>query len=180
MTSRKRETEIRDLVMKFPVESRFKAVLALPETQRFPALRLMAEYSYQEANSLDVLDREQAEAKRDLARRYAEALLKLAPGFRNDPGYSSAVFSGEILAGLIAARHGDSDSAAEYLRDASTIPSSEEMAYRPPFVPYERLAILLAGSGHRADVIAFYEHFARINLSERDHLLQLALKLRSQ
>ena len=57
---------------------------------------------------------------------------------------------------------------------------SEEMAYWPPLVPYDRLCNLLAGSGHRAEVVAFYEHFAQINLSARDALLASAIKLRNQ
>lgn len=180
LKARKKDTEIQAVLMKLPVESRFDAVMALPEAQRFPALRVMAVRRYQEANSLDLMDRDQAKAKREDARRYAEALLKLAPSFRRDPGYSGAVFIGDILSGLVAARNGDNSTALSYLHDATAIPISEEMAFWPPFVPYDRLGDLLAGSGHRNDVIAFYEHFAQINLSDRDSLLSSAMKFRNQ
>jgi tetratricopeptide (TPR) repeat protein len=166
------------MLTKLPQESRFAAVLNLPEAQRFPALREMAEYVYQEGNSLEILDPQKAGGLRELARKYAEELLKLAPRFRNDPGYSGALFSADIVIGLTAARKGDTETAAKYLRDASAVPSSEEMAYFPPFVPHYDLARILAGSGHRPDAIAFYEHFAQINLSQRDYFLQSALNLR--
>jgi tetratricopeptide (TPR) repeat protein len=174
----KKQSDLHTMLMKFPQESRFEAVMKLPEAQRFPALREMALYSYQEGNSLAILDPRKAENFQDLARAYAEELLKLAPRFRSDPDYSGAVFSADILIGLIAARRGDTETAVKYLRDASTVPSSEEMAYFPPFVPHDNLARILAGSGRRADVIAFYEHFAQINLSRRDYLLRTAWNLR--
>jgi len=166
------------MLRKLPLDSRFPAVMSLPERERFAASREMAEHLYQEGNSLDVLDPQKADADRDLARRYAEELLKLAPRFRSDPGYSGALFSADILCGLVSARKGDTETAAKYLRNASEIPGSEEIAYLPPSVPYERLTTILAGSGHRDAVIAFYEHFAQINLSQRDHFLRLAMDLR--
>jgi hypothetical protein len=175
----KKQSDLHTMLMKFPQESRFEAVMKLPEAQRFPSLRAMALYSFQEANSLAVLDPQKAENLQDLARAYADELLKLAPRFRNDPDYSGAVFSADILIGWIAARRGDTETAVRFLRDASTVPSSEEMAYFPPSVPYDNLAGILAGSGHRPDVIAFYEHFAQINLSQRDYLLRTAWNLRT-
>src|SRR5262249_9545304 len=176
---RKKQSEPQAVLRKLPVESRLAAVLSLPESQRFPAMREMAEHLYQEGNSLDILDAEKADADRDLSRRYAEELLKLAPRFRSDPGYSGAIFSANILCGIVLARKGDTETAVKYLRNASAIPSSEEIAYLPPLVPYERLTTILAGSGQGDAVIAFYEHFAQINLSQRDHFLRLAMDLRT-
>jgi hypothetical protein len=180
MVFRKKQAETQSIIRTLPVDSRFAAVLNLPESQRFPALREMAEHLYQEGNSLDILDPQKADADRDLSRKYAEELLRLAPRFRRDPGYSGAVFSADIIGGLVAARKGDSQAALKYLRDASAVPSSEEMAYFPPLVPYERLTTILAGSGQRDAVITFYEHFAQINLSRRDYLLQQAVDLRAR
>jgi hypothetical protein len=180
LVSRKKQAETQAILRTLPVDSRFTAVLRLPELQRFPALREMAEHLYQEGNSLDILDPKKADGDRDLSRKYAEELLKLAPRFRSDPGYSGAVFSADIISGLVAARKGDSQTALQYLREASSVPSSEEMAYFPPFIPYERLTTILAGSGQRDAVIAFYEHFAQINLSRRDYLLRQAMDVRAR
>jgi hypothetical protein len=180
MVFRIKQAETQSILRTLPVDSRFTAVLSLPESQRFSALREMAEHLYQEGNSLDILDPKKADADRDLSRKYAEELLKLAPRFRRAPGYSGAVFTADIISGLVAARKGESETALKYLREASAVPSSEEMAYFPPFVPYERLATILAGSGQRDEVIAFYEHFAQINLSRRDYLLQQVTDLRSK
>jgi hypothetical protein len=176
--SRDLAPQIDAMLMKLPKESRYEAVTALSSRDRFIASRELAMRSYSQANSMDVTDPDGAWDLRILSKRYADDVLKLAPQFPNSPEYSGAVFIGNILAGLVAARNGDSGGAAKYLRDAATIPASEEMAYRPPYVRYEQLCIILAGSGHRDDVIAFLEHFAQINMLNRDEILRQAFNLR--
>jgi hypothetical protein len=178
MRSREQAPQTQAMLMKLPKESRYEAVATLPARDRFVAARELAMDSYSRANSMDVLDRDGALRMRSLSKQYADDVLKLAPEFRNTPEYSTAVFIGDILAGIVAARNGDSGGAVRYLREAATIPASEEMAYRPPYVPYQQLCIILAGSGYRDEVIAFLEHFAQINMSDRDEILQQAFNFR--
>jgi len=159
-------------------EKKYAAVSALPEPERFVMLKEMAEYSYSEAGSLEVLDPDGAKAGRARSRKYAEDLLKLAPKFRKDPDYSAAVFSADILVAHIAARDGDNATAVKYLRDASRVPSSEELAYSTPRVPWTQLCRLLIGSGYGEDTVAFLEHFANINVSDRDQILRWAADAR--
>jgi hypothetical protein len=178
LRSRSANERMRELVMKVPKEKRYEAVGALPTADRFVVSRELAIYSYTEGNSMDVLDPEGAQAARERAKKYSEDLLELAPHLNKDEGYSGALFIGDVVTGLVAARNGDSETAVKYLRHASRIPPSEEMAYLPPFVPYDRLCTILAGSGYRDDVIAFLEHFAQINMSDRDYILRQAAGFR--
>jgi tetratricopeptide (TPR) repeat protein len=177
---READKPVQELLLRLPKESRFEAVMKLPDADRFAVLRQLTQSSYSEANSLEILDRETAKAKRQQARQYAEELLKLAAKFPSDERHSGALLTGNIIAGITAARDGDSETAVKYLRAATTIPASEEMAYAPPSPPHNQLCLLLAGSGYRDDAIAFVEHFASINLSQRDNLLIFAAGLRSR
>src|SRR5205823_14518286 len=111
-----------------------------------------------ESRRLEILNPVGTKAARERSRMYADDLLKLAANFRKDPGYSAAVYSADILAGSIAAQESKLDTALNYLRDASHIPSSEEMAYLPPFVPFRQLCTKLHNSSYHNDVIPFLEH----------------------
>jgi len=177
---READKPVQEVMLRLPKESRFEAVMKLPDADRFAVLRQLTQSSYSEANSLEILDRETAKAKRQQSRQYAEELLKLAAQFPSDERHSGALLTGNIIAGITAARDGDSETAVKYLRAATTIPASEEMAYAPPSPPHNQLCLLLAGSGYRDDAIAFVEHFASINLSQRDNLLIFADGLRSR
>jgi beta-lactamase regulating signal transducer with metallopeptidase domain len=182
MRSTDRYPETHAALRKVDKDQKYAAISMLPEPERFVILREMAEYSYTEANSLAVLDPDGAKAARERSKRYADDLLALAPKFRKDPDYSSAVFTANVLAGNIAAREGNNNEAVKYLRDASKIPPSEEMAYLPPSaytVPYRQLCQILTGSGYRSDVVSFLEHFAEINISERDEILAMAADARA-
>src|SRR5262249_38544024 len=55
-------------------ENKYDAISALPEPQRFVILREMAEYSYHEAGSMEVLNPDGAKAARARSRQYAEDL----------------------------------------------------------------------------------------------------------
>jgi beta-lactamase regulating signal transducer with metallopeptidase domain len=182
LRSTDRYPETHAALRKVDKDKKYAAISMLPEPERFVILKEMAEYSYGEENSMAVLDPDGAKAARERSKKYAIDLLALAPKFRKDPDYSSAVFSANILAGHIAAREGNSNEAVKYLRDASKIPPSEEMAYLLPSrfnVPYRQLCQILVGSGYRSDVVSFLEHLAEINIADRDEILSMAADARA-
>jgi hypothetical protein len=115
-------------------------------------------------------------------RQYAEDVLKLAPQLRNDPSYSAAVFSADLLAASVAAHDGDLQRALRYLNNASKVPPSEEMAYLSfwgVMRAYRHVCRILIDSGYRPDALAFLEHFATINIAQRDETLRLAADVRA-
>jgi hypothetical protein len=86
------------------------------------------------------------------------------------------------VAGDLAALRDDTKAALRYLRDASGVPSSEEMAYLPPIAAMlasRHLCRTLIDAGYQADVLAFLEHFATINVSQRDDTLRTAANMRA-
>jgi hypothetical protein len=180
--SAERYPQTRAAIRRIDKEKKYAAISTLPDAERFVMLREMAEYSHAEAFSLEFLDPDGARAARERARKYAESLLKLAPRFRDGWGNSAAVFSADVVAGSIAAGDGDTKTALQYLRDASKISSSEEMAYLVPLSPmraYRQLCKALIDAGYRSDVLTFLEHFATINISQRDFTLRMAADVRA-
>jgi beta-lactamase regulating signal transducer with metallopeptidase domain len=173
-----RFAETRQALRNVPKESKYEAVSALPDAERFVFLREFAEYSYNEAASLEVLDRDAAGAARERSKRFAEDLLKLAPDLRGDEAYSGAVFSANLLLANLAARDGDSNGAVKHVRQASLVPPSEEMAYAAPNGSYSTLCNILIGYGERDTVIAFLEHFSEISVTSRQRLLGLLATFR--
>jgi hypothetical protein len=131
---------------------------------------------------MEVLDPAGAKAARVRAKRYADELLKLAPKFRNDAGYSAAVFSAAVVAATVAAQDGETDTALEYLRTASRIPSSEEMAYSPPLgamMALFQLSRILVDAGQRNELLALLGHLSVINKSWRDEILIMSANIRA-
>jgi hypothetical protein len=177
-----RYAETRAALRMIDKEKKYEAISALPEAERFVMLREMAEYSRGEAYSMEVLDPAGAKAARVRAKRYADELLKLAPKFRNDAGYSAAVFSAAVVAATVAAQDGETDTALEYLRTASRIPSSEEMAYSPPLgamMALFQLSRILVDAGQRNELLALLGHLSVINKSWRDEILIMSANIRA-
>jgi hypothetical protein len=184
---RQSSPDTRAILQKTDREKKFEVISKLPASEQLVVLGEMSRSLYNQANSVEVTDgeasskvgdRDWTSATRFQAKRYAEALLKLAPRFRSDPAYSGALFTSNVILATIGAQDSDMTAALGYLRDASRIPSSEEMAYLPPRVPYLILAKLIAEKGYRSDATAFLEHFATINVSDRDAALVAAAQLR--
>lgn len=188
MRIRQANPETRAILQKTDKEKKLGVIATLPAAERFVVLGEMARYSYDQANIGEVIDpgtngfktsdRDWTSDTLSQAKRYAEELLKLAPSLHNDPGYSGALFTAHVLLATISAESGNNSEAVLYMRGASRIPPSEEMAYSPPHVPYIFLSQLLAAKGYRSDAIAFLEHFATSNVSERDGALVVAAQLR--
>jgi hypothetical protein len=178
-----RNAQMRQALRDVPGELTYEAVSTLPENDGFSSLTQLAETAYLDGerinyNRHDSTGAAVAGAAWNLARKYAEDELSLAPKFRKDLDYGTAIFKANIVLGTVALRQGDKKSAVRYMLEASKAPVSEELAYStwPPLTP--KLLGYLLKYGERESVIEFLERFAQINVIERPSLLEAADQIR--
>jgi hypothetical protein len=151
----------------------------LPENERFAFLPQLAERAYLDGERLDYNRRDEtgaaiSKAAWNLARLYAEDALRLAPKFRQDPDYGTAVFKANIVLGTVALRLGDKRSAVRYMLEASKAPASEELQYwQVPPLTLKLLGYLLK-YGERDTVVEFLERFTQTKVADRSSLLAAA------
>lgn len=178
-----RNAQMRQALRDVPGELTYAAVSTLPERDRFSSLTQLAETAYLDGERIDYYRHDTtsavvARAAWDLARKYAEDELSLAPKFRNDPDYGTAIFEANIVLGTVALRQGDKKSAVRYMLEASRAPASEELAYStwPSLTP--KLLGYLLKYGERDTVIEFLERYAQINVVQQASLLEAADQIR--
>jgi beta-lactamase regulating signal transducer with metallopeptidase domain len=163
-----------------PSEAQYQKVSALPTNERFEFLPYLAENAYTRGDMLDYYNHDRAAAAKDweLARRYAQEALRLAPGFASDANYGNCFYKANMTLGMVAMRvDGDKKAAREYLLAASTAHTTENSA--APFT--FKLPVLLlkyGGPGERKAVIEFLERYGK-TLHRKDlDLLAAAKQLR--
>jgi beta-lactamase regulating signal transducer with metallopeptidase domain len=154
----------------------------IPNSLDFRQARL-AEAAYWRGESLDYYQHDRLAAKTswELARNYAHDALQLAPKYRSDANYGTAIYKANMTLGMIAMRvDGDKTAAAKYLLEASKAPANDELNYLVDgFILKLPVALLrYGGAAEREAVIEFLERFGRI-LKRRDlDLLHAARQLR--
>jgi uncharacterized protein (TIGR03435 family) len=161
--------------------SRDAYVAAMPERQRFEQLPDLARDAYGMIAEFDRLNdqnlRGRLELGRDQARRYAEDALSLAPRFRDDPNYGTAIYTANMTLSALALHDRDRKASVAYLERASQAPWSEELAYGGDVV-WRRHVRDLVAQGERQAAIAFLERMARTNIAGRIGLREWAAQLR--
>ncbi len=111
----------------------------------------------------------------------AQDALKLAPKFRGDPDYGTAIYNANMTLGMVVMRvDGNKKAATKYLLAASKAPATEELAYGMSYF-VQRLPVLLlkyGGPEQRAAVIEFLERLGKISKRSDMPLLESAAQLR--
>ena len=175
------EGEWRDGLRLSPIEFE-GAISSLPEAEQFEVLPESATAALVSARSAGRLnDRnldDYGRLKADLARKFSEKLLMLAPKFESHPGHGYAVYRANMTLGSLAAREGDLDSAVRYLAAASNAPQSEEIACLRGLASWWLIPDLLT-AGERAAVADFLERMAEKSVVDRQRLLDAAADVRS-
>jgi beta-lactamase regulating signal transducer with metallopeptidase domain len=160
-----------------PSEAQYQKVSALAANERFEFLPYLAENAYTRGDMLDYYNHDRAAAGKgwELARRYAQEALRLAPRFGSDTNYGNCLYKANMTLGMVAMRvNGDKTAAREFLLAASTAHTTENNA--APFV--FKLPVLLlkyGGPDERKAVIEFLERYGK-TLHRKDLDLLLAAK----
>jgi hypothetical protein len=176
-----RGARLRDILKGVSRKAEYGVLSALPDAERFAFLPWHAEATYMAAEGIDDWERHDkaaATAGWERSRRYAEDVLRLAPKFRSDPNYGTAVFCANVTLGTIAMRNGDKATAVKYMHEATKAPGSEELAYSGDAM-WTRLVVPLLKYGERESVADFLEHYAQINVLEHDRLTKDAADIRA-
>lgn len=149
------------------------------EADRLASLAEQAQHAYMAADRAAYYKKDEAAARASRAEAvaFAQEALRLAAGRRDDPTYSSSVATAHFLLANSAARDGDRDRAISHLREAATVPVSEEVAYYPMGFWLAPINTLLK-AGERERVVGFLESYARVNRIEHDRLLEDARNIR--
>jgi hypothetical protein len=115
--------------------------------------------------------------QRDEAKALAEEVLKIAAAHAQESAYSAAVMTAHHVLATAALRDGDRGRAVHHMHESVKVPTSERIQYAPPF-SWMRPVNRLLKEGERERVIEFLEAFARLTITERDHLLADAQAIR--
>ncbi len=175
--TRERNIRLHEMLTSVPADSRYQKIVSLSEADQVQYLPWLA---YSEYMTADYYKHDQAAMKTAYARvrKYAEQMLKLAPKFKDSPDYGTLVYEANAVLGLVTFREGgDTQVAVKYAIEASNAPASEELAYRP-LSELQELARYLARYGERESVAGCLERIAKINIVDRDRLLEDAAKIR--
>ena len=78
---------------------------------------------------------------------------------------------------LVALREGDRERAVQHMQDSVNVPTSEQIQYAATFT-WMRPVNRLLNQGERESVVEFLEAFARLNIVERERLLEDARAIR--
>jgi tetratricopeptide (TPR) repeat protein len=154
----------RELHFQFPGQESYEAIATLPDNKRLASLGRLAEYSYMRGEIGN-------------ARKAASEALALAPSKREDPFYSKAVYSANMVSGLLAMQDGDRPRALRHLQAAVEVPASRHLAHAFDSVTF-KLAGWLLKDGERETVIAFLERLAAMPHSQQAYLLESAQAIR--
>jgi beta-lactamase regulating signal transducer with metallopeptidase domain len=172
----------REPLWRVPPASLDARIASLPEAERFQQMPGLAHGAYLTLESISRWDDPNLHDRREIARnqatRYAEETLKLAPKFRTDPHYGTAMYTANMTLSSLALRDGDKKKAVEYLRRASQAPASEELTYSDHIVSGWHIIRDLLAQGERQAVIDFLERIAHTNVAERIDLREAAAALR--
>lgn len=161
-------------------EAQYQALESLPEPQRFFKLSLLSEGAYISGEQMQAAKRDSSEvaALMETARKCAQEALVLAPKFPKDPDYGTAVYDGNMVLGLLAARASNRKAAVEFMVNASKAPPTEELAYSATDFSL-KLPEWLYQLGERDSVAEFLERFGQGNVFEKGWLLESAKAIRS-
>jgi len=139
-------------------ESEAQALAALPEHDRFVLLASLTRF-------VDVAG--------PTSRNYAEEALALAPKFKDDPGYAVAIYDANMTLSRVALADGDKTKAVAYLRAASTVPASDDIAYSFEVMIHRALKSFI-DAGEHAAVVEYLERMAQVNVVSKDRLRKSA------
>jgi hypothetical protein len=162
-------------------KARYDAISALPETERLKYLPRMAEQSYMigEYEDYSKHDKAAADADFEYAGKFAQDALNLGTKLPNHPFSSPAIYTGNMVLGTLAFKHGDRNTAVRYMLAASHAPASENLDSYLVF--YTRLTGQLLKYGERDSVIEFLERIAQLSSrpDQKDYLLESANQIRN-
>ncbi|MGA3019525.1 MAG: hypothetical protein ABSF62_20555 [Bryobacteraceae bacterium] len=160
-------------------EAQYQAVTGLPEAQRYFRLSLVAEAAYTYGEQADARhDAARAKAAFETARKGAQQALQLAPSFRTDRDYGTALYNANMVLGLLAMRAGNRNAAVQSMLDASRAPSTEELAYSGTDFTL-KLPEWLFKDGERNSVAEFLDRFAEVSIWQKGYLTESAKAIRS-
>jgi len=172
-----RDARMRKAVGNVPGEAQDKALSALADAERFEYLPSLATTAYS-MGDYDGSRHDEAAAKtdRDRAKKYAEDLLRLAPGFRDSENYGTAVYAANLVLAGLTLREGDGREAGRYLIEASKAPVNDELRYSLPGPGLQMLGYMLKYDV-RDPVVEFLERVGRFN-AQGKQLLDAAAQIR--
>ncbi len=163
-----------------PSEKQYQQVSALSEPERFQFLPFLAERAYMSGDSLDYYKHDPDGARKDweLARRYAQDALRLAPRFTFDPNYGNSIYRANMTMGMVAMRvDGDKKSAREYLLAAGSAQTTDnQVEYFTLKLPV--VLLKYGGAEDRKAVIEFLESHGKTLHRPDLNLLASAEELR--
>ena len=107
------------------------------------------------------------------SRKDADEALSLAAKFKDDPAYAAVVYDANITLSRYALANGDKAAAVAHLREASSVPASDDIKYGYELVANRALKPLL-DSGEHAAVIEYLERLAQTSVASRERLLKSA------
>jgi beta-lactamase regulating signal transducer with metallopeptidase domain len=108
---------------------------------------------------------------------HAQDALALAAQRPQDPAYSSSVATAHFVLATEAIRSGDRDEAIDHLMAATEVPANDDIVYSQA-AGWLRPVNYLLKAGERERVITFLEAFARLNIVQRERLLEDANDIR--
>jgi tetratricopeptide (TPR) repeat protein len=162
----------REPLWRVPPDAVDVRLASLSDAERFRQLPERARVAFRSLVDMSrwddpiLLDRQASAHER--AKRYAEQALALAPTFRNDPNFGTAIYTANMTLSALALRDGDVRNAAVHLLEASKAPSSEELVYGDTIVwQWRSLLTELAATGERQAVIRFLDRMRRVNLADK-------------
>jgi beta-lactamase regulating signal transducer with metallopeptidase domain len=131
------------------------------------------------ADSANYYKNDQAAARtaQQNAVEHAREALALAAQRPHDAAYSSSVTNAHFVLATEAIRSGDRDEAIDHLMAATEVPANDDIVYSQA-AGWLRPVNYLLKAGERERVITFLEAFARLNIVQRERLLEDANDIR--
>jgi beta-lactamase regulating signal transducer with metallopeptidase domain len=161
----------REPLWRVPPDALDARLTSLPDAERFRQLPERARVSFRSLVDMSrwddptMLDRQASAYER--AKRYAEQALALAPRFRDDPGYGTAIYTANMTLSAVALRDDDVRTAVARLLAASNAPPTEALVYGDDVVSrWRSLLTGLADRGERPAVSQFLDRMRRVNLAD--------------
>jgi hypothetical protein len=103
--------------------------------------------------------------------------MRLAPRFRDNEHYGTAVYAANLVLAGLTLREGDSREAGRYLIEASKAPVNDELRYSLPGPGLQMLGYMLKYDV-RDPVVEFPERVGGFNVYEGKQLLDAAAQIR--
>ncbi|MEM1059796.1 MAG: hypothetical protein AAGK14_11155 [Verrucomicrobiota bacterium] len=112
----------------------------------------------------------------DRAKAYAEELLSVSTGYREDWNYGNALYDANVVLGHLALKNGEVEEAETYLLAAGDSPGSPQL---DTFGPDLRLADQMLAKGRDKAVIVFLERIAKFWNDHQEEIEEWIVTIRN-